>query len=144
MDNENDIDIDEVNIEDLKLNQKQKIFCEEYIIDLNATQSAIRAGYSEKTSYSIGQRLLKKVEIQIYIEKLMKEKEDKRIAKQDEVLEFLTKVMRGEEKDAFGLDANLQDRTKCAELLGKRYGTFKEQVNLGGAVPVVIADDITE
>ena len=52
--------------------------------------------------------------------------------------------MRGEEKDQFGLDASLQDRTKCAELLGKRYGTFKEKVNVTGNIPVVITDDITE
>ena len=53
--------MEEFDISNLKLNEKQKMFCEEYIIDLNATQSAIRAGYSEKTAYSIGQRLLKKV-----------------------------------------------------------------------------------
>ena len=52
--------------------------------------------------------------------------------------------MRGEEKDSFGLDASLQDRTKCAELLGKRYGTFKEKMDLTGKLPVVICDDITE
>ena len=45
--------------------------------------------------------------------------------------------MRGEEKDQFGLDASLQDRTKCAELLGKRWGTFKEKVELSGNRPVI-------
>ena len=74
----------------------------------------------------------------------MQEKENNRIASQDEVLEYLTKVMRGELKDQFGLDASLQDRTKCAELLGKRYGTFKEKVGVNGSIPVVIEDDITE
>ena len=49
--------------------------------------------------------------------------------------------MRGQEKDSFGLDASLQDRTKCAELLGKRYGTFKEKVEVNGAVPIVISGD---
>lgn len=136
--------MEEFDVNNLKLNEKQKMFCEEYIIDLNATQSAIRAGYSEKTARQIGAKLLTKVDIQLYIEKLMQDKKDKLIAKQDEVLEFLTGTMRGEEKDAFGLDANLTDRIKCAELLGKRYGTFKEQVNVNGNVPVVIADDITE
>ena len=66
--------MEEFDISNLKLNEKQKMFCEEYIIDLNATQSAIRAGYSEKTAYSIGQRLLKKVEVQIYIDVLMEQK----------------------------------------------------------------------
>ena len=79
-----------------------------------------------------------------FIQIKLQEKEDSRIASQDEVLQYLTKVMRGEEKDQFGLDASLQDRTKCAELLGKRYGTFKEKVEVNGNIPVVITDDITE
>ena len=58
----------------------------------------------------------------------MKVLDEKRIAKGEEVLQYLTKVMRGEEKDQFGLDASLQDRTKAAELLGKRYRLFVEKV----------------
>ncbi|MFR2182040.1 MAG: terminase small subunit, partial [Hominilimicola sp.] len=68
------------------MTEKQKLFCEEYLIDLNATQAALRAGYSEKTAYSIGNENLKKPEIQEYIQKRLKEKEDALIAKQDEVL----------------------------------------------------------
>ena len=79
-----------------------------------------------------------------FIKVKLEEKEKQRLASQDEVLQYLTKVMRGEEKDQFGLDASLQDRTKCAELLGKRYGTFKEKVEHSGSIPVVIDDDITE
>ena len=67
------------------MTEKQKLFCEEYLIDLNATQAALRAGYSEKTAYSIGNENLKKPEIQEYIQKRLKEKEDALIAKQDEV-----------------------------------------------------------
>ena len=52
--------------------------------------------------------------------------------------------MRGEEKDQFGLDASLQDRTKAAELLGKRYRLFTEKVELEGSVPVQIVDDIDD
>ena len=51
------------------MTEKQKRFCEEYLIDLNATQAALRAGYSEKTAYSIGNENLKKPEIQEYIQK---------------------------------------------------------------------------
>ena len=58
------------------MTEKQKRFCEEYLIDLNATQAALRAGYSEKTAYSIGNENLKKPEIQEYIQKRLKEKED--------------------------------------------------------------------
>ena len=79
-----------------KLTAKQKRFCDEYLIDLNATQAAIRAGYSKKTAYSIGQENLKKPEISEYIEKRMAEKEDALIAKQDEVMKYLTAVMRRE------------------------------------------------
>ena len=53
-----------------KLTAKQEKFCYEYVIDLNATQAALRAGYSEKTAYSSGSRLLKDVEIQKFIQTL--------------------------------------------------------------------------
>ena len=75
------------------MTEKQKLFCEEYLISLNATQAAIKAGYSKKTAYSIGNENLKKPEIQEYIQKRLKEKEDALIAKQDEVLKTLTAVM---------------------------------------------------
>ena len=81
------------------MTEKQKLFCEEYLIDLNATQAALRAGYSEKTAYSIGNENLKKPEIQEYIQKRLKEKEDALIAKQDEVLKTLTAVMRREKHE---------------------------------------------
>lgn len=125
-----------------KLTEKQKRFIDYYIETANATESAKRAGYSEKTAKNIGAENLTK--LNFFIQKKLEEKESNRIASQDEVLQYLTKVMRGEEKDQFGLDASLQDRTKCAELLGKRYGTFKEKVDVNGSIPVVIEDDITE
>lgn len=125
-----------------KLTEKQKRFIDYYIETANATESAKKAGYSEKTAKNIGAENLTK--LNFFIQKKLEEKENNRIASQDEVLEYLTKVMRGEEKDQFGLDASLQDRTKCAELLGKRYGTFKEKVDANVSIPVVIEDDITE
>lgn len=75
---------------------KQQRFCDEYLIDLNATQAAIRAGYSEKTARQIGQENLTKPAIKEYIDKRMAEKEDALIAKQDEVMKYLTAVMRRE------------------------------------------------
>lgn len=125
-----------------KLTEKQKRFIDYYIETGNATESARKAGYSKKTAKNIGAENLTK--LNIYIQKKLEQKENNRIASQDEVLEYLTRVMRGEEKDQFNLDASLQDRTKCAELLGKRYGTFKEKVDVTGNIPVVIEDDITE
>ncbi len=79
-----------------KLTAKQQRFCDEYLIDLNATQAAIRAGYSAKTAYSIGQRLLKNVEVKKYIDQRIAEKDAELVATQDEVLKYLTSVMRRE------------------------------------------------
>ena len=75
---------------------KQQLFCDEYLIDLNATQAAIRAGYSKKTARVIGQENLLKPAIKEYIEKRMAEKEKALIADQDEVMKYLTRVMRRE------------------------------------------------
>lgn len=83
----------------MKLTDKQKRFCEEYIIDCNATQAAIRAGYSEKTAYSIGNENLKKPELQNYIAELMNEVKRDTIADATEVMEYLTAVMRREYKE---------------------------------------------
>jgi phage terminase small subunit len=125
-----------------KLTEKQKRFIDYYVETANATESAKKAGYSPKTAKNIGAENLTK--LNYFIQERLRQLENNRIASQEEVLQYLTKVMRGEEKDQFGLDASLQDRTKCAELLGKRYGTFKEKVEVAGNIPVVITDDITE
>ena len=63
-----------------------------------------------------------------YIKQRLKPKEDERIATANEVLQYLTAVLRGEEKDQFGFDASLKDRNKAAELLGKRYMLFTDKV----------------
>ena len=129
---------------DKKLTLKQKAFADYYIETGNATEAAIRAGYNKKTARQIGSMNLTKVDIKAYIEERLKEIESKRIADGKEVLEYLSKVMRGEEKDQFGLDASLQDRTKAAELLGKRYRLFTEKVEVDGVQQVQIVDDIDE
>ncbi|UFH63873.1 terminase small subunit [Clostridium cadaveris] len=111
---------------DKKLTPKQKAFADYYIETGNATEAARRAGYKKPNVQ--GSQNLEKLSIKSYIEERMKVLDEKRIAKGEEVLQYLTKVMRGEEKDQFGLDASLQDRTKAAELLGKRYRLFVEKV----------------
>lgn len=78
---------------------KQQRFCDEYLIDMNATQAAVRAGYSKKTARVIGQENLTKPAIREYIEKRMAEKEKALIADQDEVMKYLTQVMRRELKE---------------------------------------------
>lgn len=140
----------------MALTEKQKRFCDEYLVDLNATQAAIRAGYSKKTAKQIAQQNLTKLDIQEYIKKRMAEKEDALIAKQDEVLQTLTRVLRRQEMDTVvvtckerssGYDENgkkvivekeiprvvqiptrVNDLNKAAELLGKRYGLYTEKI----------------
>ena len=128
----------------MKLTDKQKRFCDEYLIDLNATQAAIRAGYSKKTAFIIANENLKKPYIKGYIDERLKQLEDKRIAKADEVLKYLTSVMRNEVKEEVVVvegkgdgcssartikkDMSAKDRNKAAELLGKRYRLFTEKV----------------
>lgn len=75
-----------------KLTDKQRRFCEEYIVDLNATQAAIRAEYSEKTAYSMGQRLLKKVEAQEYIKQLKEERKERTQIEADRVIYELSLI----------------------------------------------------
>ena len=113
---------------DKNLTPKQKAFADYYIELGNATEAARRAGYKGKNLNRIASENLSKLDIKQYIEERLSKIEDARISKGEEVLQYLTKVMRGEEKDQFGLDPSLQDRTKAAELLGKRYRLFVDKV----------------
>lgn len=140
-----------------KLTAKQQRFCDEYLIDLNATQAAIRAGYSERSARQIADSNMSKHGIKEYIEKRMAEKESKLIADQDEVLRYLTSVLRGEslsteivvegkgegrsEAKTMQKEPSEKDRLKAAELLGKRYGIYTESVDVNGSIPVVISGD---
>ena len=138
------------------MTEKQKRFCDEYLIDLNATQAAIRSGYSAKTAKQIGQQNLTKLDIQEYINKRLAEKEAELIADQDEVLQTLTRVLRRQEMytvvvtckersskyDEKGKKVTIEkevpqlvqvptkvsDLNKAAELLGKRYALFTDKV----------------
>lgn len=122
------------------LTDKERIFADEYIKTTNATQSAIKAGYAEKSASSKGSQLLRKVKVRKYIDDVMEKRSKNTIATADEVLEYLTKVMNGEEKDAFGLDASIADRTKAAELLGKRHMLFTDKVKLDAEIEIDISD----
>ena len=128
-----------------KMTAKQQRFCDEYLIDLNATQAAIRAGYSKKTAGRIGTENVQKPVIKEYIAKRMAEKEEALIAQQDEVLKYLTSVMRGESSSEIVVVEGIgkgrskaraiekmpdeSERLKAAELLGKRYGLYKDTIN---------------
>lgn len=105
----------------MALNERQKAFADYYIQTGNATEAAIKAGYSEKTARSIGAENLTKPDISAYIRERLDEQSNKRVADANEVIEFYTAVMRGEVKDQFGLDASLSDRLKAGDALMKRY-----------------------
>ena len=132
------------------MTRKQKRFIDEYMVDLNATQAAIRAGYSEKTAYSIGCELLRKPEIENEIKSRLDELQGEKIASAAEVVEYLSSVLRGEstgvelmnrfigdgcsEPELVEKLPSTKDKLKAAELLGKRYGLFKDKLDVDGTV----------
>lgn len=103
-----------------ELTLKQKAFADYYIENGNAEESAVKAGYSPKYARGNAHKLVANSCISAYIAERMKPTEEKRIATGDEVMMFFTAVMNGEIKDAFGLDASLQDRLNAAKELAKR------------------------
>ena len=109
------------------LTPKQKAFADYYIECGNASEAARRAGYSPKTAEKIGSENLQKPEISAYIQERMAQQDAARVASADEVLRFYSSVMRGQEKDAFGLDPSLADRLKAADSLMKRYAIGAEK-----------------
>ena len=127
-----------------RLNKRQKRFCDEYLVDLNATQAAIRAGYSAKNARNIASENLAKPNISEYIAERMKQKEDELIADQNEVLRYLTAVMRGESESevvvvegvgegrsrarTVGKAPDEKERLRAAELLGKAHSIFTDKV----------------
>lgn len=126
----------------MRMTEKQKRFCDFYIETGNATQAAIKAGYSKKTANRIATENLSKLVIKQYIDERLAELKNKRTADAQEVLEYLTAVMRGEYKEAtligvgegaqavVDIDVGAKDRLKAAELLGKRHALFTDKVDL--------------
>lgn len=109
------------------LTPKQKAFADYFIKCGNASEAARKAGYSPKTAEKIGSENLKKPEVSAYIQERMAQQDANRVASADEVLRFYTSVMRGEEKDAFGLDLSMAERLKAADSLMKRYAVGAEK-----------------
>ena len=128
-----------------KLTEKQKAFADYYIECLNATESARKAGYSETCAGEIGYENLKKPHIKDYIDKRLAEKEEKRVAKQDEILEFLTAVMRNDIKylEHYNEPIKVKDRLTAAEKLGKRYAMFTDKIQHSGEIEIEVnLDDV--
>lgn len=137
---------------------KQQRFADEYIISANATQAAIKAGYSKKYAAQNTDKLLKNTNIKSYIDERLAELQSQKVADQQEVLEYLTSVMRGEEteqtiigvgelgQELTDIEVSAKDRIKAAELLGKRYRmwTDKQEVEVQGTVVFANEDDIAD
>jgi phage terminase small subunit len=135
---------------------RQEKFCVEYLIDLNATQAAIRAGYSEKTAYSMGQRLLKNVEIKSRIKELQDKVFEDGMMSAAEALWRLSKAGRGELKEEVVVTEGIgdgfseakiikkqisaRDQIKALELMGKRHDLFSSDTKIE-MVPVIITGE---
>ena len=124
------------------LNKRQIDFVQEYMKTNNVRQSAIKAGYSPKTASVQGSRLLTNVKVSAYINAINERLESDKIADIEEVMQYLTSVMRGEKKDQFDLDPSLSERTKAAGELAKRLDVRARNLNVECAVTII--DDIPE
>lgn len=125
----------------MALTPKQQRFCDEYLIDLNATQAAIRAGYSKKTAAVIATENLRKPNISEYIEKRMAEKEKELIADQDEVMRYLSAVMRREKTESVVVTLSKETSTWVPDEDGKmRKQTVKEEVPEIVKIPAQLRD----
>ena len=138
------------------MTDKEKRFCDEYLIDCNAVQAAIRAGYARTTaslaSLWLNARAVRfKPELREYLDQQLENIHNEKTAAAQEILEYLTSVMRGESSSAVlslcgdgrqkivKKPPDEKERLRAAELIGKRYGLFKEGVDVNAALPVVIS-----
>ena len=144
----------------MKLTEKQKRFADYYIETGNASEAAIKAGYSKKTAGVIGNENLKKPYIKSYIDEQLKKMDSDRIASAEEVLKYLTSVMRGESQSEIVVIENVGDftseartmskapdekeRLRAAELIGKRYALWTDKQQIEGNVPVMIVNDLDD
>ena len=147
-----------------RLTENQKKFCDEYLIDCNATR-AYKAVYKtckkDETASVCSSKLLRNAKVKKYIDEQLEKISSERIADAEEVMEYLTSVMRGESQaeivvvegcgdgvtNAVKVSKNPdeKERLKAAELLGKRFGLFKEKVELEAETKgVVIIDDVSK
>ena len=129
----------------------RKKFADEYIICGNATQAAIDAGYSKRSAKQMGSRLLDHPNVRAYIDERMEELEAESIADQTEILQYLTRVIRDEESEEVLMNVgnfeqevqtvklSAKDKIKAAELLGKRYGSWTEKVDMTVDMPTIIS-----
>jgi len=131
-----------------KLTNKQEMFCKEYLIDLNATQAAIRAGYSEKTAKDIGCENLAKPNIQEFIQELMDKRSNKVNITAESILNDILDtrdtckaymIVEGEFGDKID-SAAINGRNKANELLGKHLKLFTDRVEHSGTQTIIVGD----
>ena len=137
------------------LTLKQKQFADEYIRTGNAYQSAINVGYSEKYAKARSHKMLENVGINQYIDDNLEIIQKESIAEADEIMRYLTRVLRAEEKEEIlvyvgdgmqeiqTIQPSTKDRIKAAELLGKRYRMWTDKHEIGITTPIFI-DDVPE
>lgn len=129
-----------------KLTQKQQRFVDEYIISGNATQAAIKAGYSKRSAQQTGAENLLKSVIKAELDRRNAEIKSAKTADMQEVMEYLASVMRGEQTEsvatAKGIYDNVpvsaKDRIKAAELIGKRHGAWTDKKEISGNMNIDI------
>lgn len=131
-----------------RLTPKQQRFCEEYIVDFNATQAAVRAGYSKKTAYSIGQENLIKPEIQAEIQASKQKISERTAVTVEYIVEKLqANLARAMEEeavtDAEGKEIGVYKyegsvANKSIELLGKTIGAFQDNVKHEGDLKIAV------
>lgn len=136
-----------------KLRIQWKKFADEYIKTGNVYQSAINAGYSENYAKSDACKILEKPSVKAYIDDRMKKLEEEAIADQSEILRYLTRIIRDEEREEVlvnignfeqekqEIKISAKDKIKAAELLGKRYGSWTDKVDMTLEVPTIISGD---
>lgn len=137
------------------LTLKQKQFADEYIRTGNAYQSAINVGYSEKYAKARSHKMLENVGINQYIDENLEIIQKESIAEADEIMRYLTRVLRAEEKEEIlvyvgdgmqeiqTIKPSAKDRIKAAELLGKRYRLWTDKQEVEITTPIFI-DDVPE
>lgn len=145
------------------MTEKQKRFCDEYLIDCNATR-AYKAVYrnikSDEVARKAGSRLLTNVDVKKYITNRMEEIHNEKTADAQEVIEYLTSVLRGEsssteivvegtgdgcsEARTIEKAPSEKERLKAAELLGKRYGLYTDKIDLDADAELHICIDYGE
>ncbi len=135
-----------------KLTIKQALFCREYLVDLNATKAAQRAGYSKKTACKIGSENLQKPDIQIRLTELIAKRLEKTEASADWVVQKLIEIVerstqavpvlnkKGTQTGKYKYDST--GANKALELIGRHNGMWKDNLNLnhGGHIDSAITE----